>query len=89
MQAAIRASEPGTGDQAEARLRLFNAFGDVLHKAAQKQALMVAIEDMQWADPTTLELIGHLAQRVEQVPILFVLAYRLEEIESGSSFNHP
>jgi tetratricopeptide (TPR) repeat protein len=72
-----------SSDQAEARLRLFAACWEVLQQAAQTHALMIAIEDVQWADPTTLELLGYLAHRLKQARILLVLTYRPEEIEPG------
>jgi tetratricopeptide (TPR) repeat protein len=74
---------PAGADQAEARLRLFAACWEVLRQAAQSRALMIAIEDVQWADPTTLELLGYLAHRLDQADILLILTYRPEEIESG------
>jgi predicted ATPase len=72
-------------DQTEARLRLFTACWEIMRQAAQNQALMIAIEDVQWADPATLELLGYLIRQIEQAPILLVLTYRPEEVEPGAA----
>src|SRR5262245_19084868 len=39
---------------------------------------MVLFEDAQWADPTTLELLGRFVDRLAGVPVLFVLTARPE-----------
>ena len=70
------------GDQAEARLRIFMGCWTVFRAAAQSQPLLIIVEDIQWANPATLELLGYLAERIESTPIGLVLTYRLEEIES-------
>ena len=75
-------SNPAPTDQAEARLRLFAACWDLLNRAAQTYPLLIAAEDVQWTDPSTLELLVYLAQRTPQAPILLVLSLRPDEIET-------
>lgn len=74
--------EPAPTDQAEARLRLFAACWDLLNRAAQTHPLLIAVEDVQWADPSTLDLLAYLAQQTPQAPILLVLSLRPEEVEA-------
>ena len=69
-----------SANPSEARLRLFAACWDLLAQAAQLQPLMLAVEDSQWADPTTLELLSYLAQRIELTPILLLISHRPEEV---------
>ena len=76
---------PSNTDQAEARLRLFAACWQLLDACARKKPRLIVIEDLQWADATTLELLDYLAQRIHEAPILFVLTYRSEELDRGSS----
>jgi len=76
-------SNTATADQAEARLRLFAAFGDIIRQAAQDRGLMIVIEDGQWADPTTVELLGYLAEQIVQARVLLILSYRPEEVGPG------
>lgn len=41
-------------------------------------AAVVVIDDLHWADPASVDLIMHLLALVEEVPILFVCAFRPE-----------
>jgi class 3 adenylate cyclase/predicted ATPase len=43
---------------------------------AERQPVLVAWEDLHWADPTTLELLGLVIEQTPTVPMLHVLTYR-------------
>src|SRR5262249_32822891 len=45
---------------------------------AERQPVLVAWEDLHWADPTTLEYLGLVVEQVPTVPMLHVLTYRPE-----------
>ena len=45
---------------------------------AERQPVLVAWEDLHWADPTTLELLGLVIDRAPTAPMLPVLTYRPE-----------
>ena len=75
---------PTTIQQTDARLQLFTACWEAMHKVAQKKPMVLAVEEIQWANPTTLELISYLAQRIRQSPILLVFTYRANEVERGT-----
>jgi predicted ATPase len=45
---------------------------------AERQPVLVAWEDLYWADPTTLELLGLVIEQAPTVPMLHVLTYRPE-----------
>ena len=46
---------------------------------------LLAFEDLQWADELSLEVIGELARRGRQTPLLMVGGYRLDELPSARS----
>jgi predicted ATPase len=48
---------------------------------ARSQAIALAFEDLHWADPTTLDLMGALAERGAQAP-LFIIATARPEFRS-------
>jgi class 3 adenylate cyclase/predicted ATPase len=45
---------------------------------AEQQPVLVAWEDLYWADPTTLEVLGLVIEQAPTVPMLHVLTYRPE-----------
>jgi class 3 adenylate cyclase/tetratricopeptide (TPR) repeat protein len=47
-------------------------------EAAEQQPVLVAWEDLHWADPSTLELLGLLLEQTPTVPMLHVLTSRPE-----------
>ena len=67
---------PDDGD----RLRLFEAVARILEQAAQTGPLLVIIEDLHWADESTLGLLRFVARALDEAPILFVCSYRTDEL---------
>lgn len=63
------------------RFRLFEAIALLLETAAQRRPVMLAIDDLQWADPASLELIEFLTGHVIGSPIIFAATVR--ELEIG------
>ncbi|HYZ23502.1 MAG TPA: AAA family ATPase, partial [Rhodopila sp.] len=51
---------------------------DLIEAAARKRPSVLLFEDAHWADPTTLEVLDLLIDRVRTVPLLVVLTHRPE-----------
>ena len=51
---------------------------DLTEAAARRQPSVMLFEDAHWADPTTLEVLDLLIDRVRTVPLLIVLTHRPE-----------
>ena len=49
---------------------------DLIEAAARQQPSVILFEDAHWADPTTLEVLDLLIDRVRSVPLLVVLTHR-------------
>lgn len=49
---------------------------DIWSTKASEQPLILVLDDLQWADPASVELIKHLFQLIDRVPILFICAFR-------------
>jgi predicted ATPase len=45
---------------------------------ARKQPVLAICEDAHWIDPTTLEMFGLLIERVQRLPMLFLITHRPE-----------
>ena len=61
---------------------------DITEAAARKQPSVVLFEDAHWADPTTLEVLDLLIDRVKTVPLLVVLTHRPEFQSRWSEQGH-
>src|SRR5947209_7175555 len=63
---------------------LFEAFVGLLTRFARDGGpLLLALEDVHWADETTLELLQLLPRRLAQVSVAIVLTARSDELESA------
>ncbi len=61
---------------------------DLTEAAARQQPSVMLFEDAHWADPTTLEVIDLLIDRVRNVPLLVVLTHRPEFQSRWSGQGH-
>ena len=62
----------------ELRRRQMAAMTAWILAAAQTQAIVLAFEDLHWADPTSLDLMRALAERGAQAPLLIIATARPE-----------
>ena len=56
------------------------AFLSALRTLAAQSPVVVAVDDVQWLDPTTLGLLLFAARRLNEEPILFLFTCRVDEI---------
>ena len=61
---------------------------DLTEAAARKQPSVMLFEDLHWADPTTLEALDLLIDRVRSIPLLIVLTHRPEFQSRWSQHGH-
>ena len=65
----------------QARLRLFEAVTSLLSAIADEQPLVILLDDLQWADSATVDLLCFIARRRSTTRLLIVGAVRDGEIE--------
>jgi class 3 adenylate cyclase/predicted ATPase len=58
--------------------RILNAFVEHLAEQAGVGATLVIFEDVHWADPTTLDLLGRIIMRLQELRILLIMTCRPE-----------
>lgn len=69
---------------------LYNEYAQVLFKLAEKNPLALVIDDLQWVDLSSLELLFHLGRKVAGNRILIVGVYRSSDIAIGrKGERHP
>ncbi len=74
------AGSPGAGDPQNARLRLFEAIADLLRVIAEGTGLLLVLEDLHWADPSSRELLDFLARRLRYGRVMLLGTYRSDEM---------
>jgi len=72
-------------DADAARLRLFDALARFLERLARHSPTLVVLDDLQWADDSTLALLRFTARAYRPVPLVIVGAYRHDELGSGAA----
>jgi class 3 adenylate cyclase/tetratricopeptide (TPR) repeat protein len=68
-----------------ARRYVWNSFGEFVGRAAQRQPLLLMLEDLHWAGESTLLLTEYLAPLLPDMPVLVLGTYRDDEVD----LHHP
>jgi class 3 adenylate cyclase/tetratricopeptide (TPR) repeat protein len=63
------------------RRYLFNCVLEFLQRAAQRQPLLLTLEDLHWGDDSTLLLLQHITQRLHEMAVLILGTYRDVELD--------
>ncbi|HVL52694.1 MAG TPA: AAA family ATPase, partial [Vitreimonas sp.] len=58
--------------------RTFEVISTLIEELAQRGPVVVAVEDLHWADPTSVQLLEQLLPLTEQAALLLVIAHREE-----------
>ncbi len=67
------------------QLRLWEAACELLKLISESTPLLIALDDLQWADASSCELLAYLARRVQGYPIVIVGTCRENELAAS----HP
>jgi predicted ATPase/DNA-binding SARP family transcriptional activator len=76
---------PGSSNELTARYLLFEAMADLLRRFAQQQRVVLVLDDVQWAEPTTLLLLRHLNRALTESNLLLVITHRENESDGASN----
>ncbi|HKE19640.1 MAG TPA: AAA family ATPase [Kofleriaceae bacterium] len=68
-------------DPREARMRAFAAIKELVARIADKQPLVIAIDDCQWGDVDSARLLSQLVAPPERPALLLILCYRADEAQ--------
>ena len=66
--------------------RMMREMGDALSSFATITPVVLLLEDLHWADPSSVDLLRHLCQRITNQRLLIAGTFRPEDIERT---NHP
>jgi len=65
------------------RYQLHRAIAALLEQLAGEQPLVLALDDLHWADAASMEVVLHLLERPPAAPVLLALAYRPRQLAPG------
>lgn len=69
----------------EERLRLLTALTQAVGGRTGDRPRLFMLDDLHWTDPSTLQLVHHLARQIHSLPLLLLAAYRT----TAEDFQHP
>jgi tetratricopeptide (TPR) repeat protein len=72
--------------QGVTRERMLREMAELVEAVTADRPLVLALEDLHWSDPSTLELVTYLAQRREVARLLVLATYRPADLMRG---DHP
>ena len=80
---------PGAEPIGEAeRYRVHQGFAERIVQTSRDAPLVLAIEDLHWADEATLELVPYLARKLRDARVLLLATYRSDELYRLHPLNH-
>ena len=82
---AMLLPELGPPAAAGDRATLFEAIRQALAAIAARRPTVLFLDDLQWADDATPELLGALARSLDSEPLLVLGAFRSDELPRGHS----
>ena len=68
--------------------RTLGALVSQLEGLANRYPVLLLFEDAHWIDPSTLELLDNLVERVAKLPVLILITYRPEFIPAWTGLRH-
>jgi oligopeptide transport system substrate-binding protein len=63
--------------------RMFESITTVLGEMARREALLLYLDDAQWADSGTLSLLRHLVRSALKMPLMVALTYREQALDQS------
>ncbi len=80
---ALLLPELGDATEESDRATLFEAVRAGLASAAEDRPAAILLDDLQWSDDATFELLAELAPSLRELPVLVVGSYRSDETPRG------
>ncbi|MDH3714770.1 MAG: AAA family ATPase [Gammaproteobacteria bacterium] len=79
---------PLDGTPEQRKERTLEAIIDQLRGLSERQPILAVFEDVHWIDPTSLELLGRLVERVADLRVLLIITFRPEFEQPWPRYSH-
>ena len=83
LQEMVAHRQAGAGNPELRQSALFEQYTQVLRALAGQRPLLLALDDLQWADRGSINLLFHLGRQIGGSRVLIVGAYRTAEVALG------
>ncbi|HVF78063.1 MAG TPA: AAA family ATPase [Solirubrobacteraceae bacterium] len=83
------AAETSELDSDQARFRLFDALATLLATVADQRPLVIVLDDLHWADASSLMALEFIARALPDMPLLAIAAYRHAEAHARPDLAAP
>jgi predicted ATPase/class 3 adenylate cyclase len=88
LRQGVNVGEPEeVSDPEVAQFRLFDAYSQYLRAIAAQAPLVIALDDLHWADKPTLQMLQHIARELSRMRVLIVGNYRDTDITRQSALS--
>ncbi len=77
--------EPPPLEPQQEQLRLMTSLARFVERATRERPWVLILDDLQWADPSSLGLLRHLGRNLSRMALLVIGTYRDVEVDRG----HP
>ena len=77
---------PDSAAPGELRTRIHWIFSELLSGLGKRAPLLVTLDDIQWSDPSGLELLHFVTRHLRDVPVLLICAYNTEHMKANPAF---
>jgi len=69
-----------TSDRRVLRRRAFTALREALEAISRERPLVIHIDDLQWTDQDSIDVLDELLESCGAAPVMFILSFRSEEV---------
>jgi tetratricopeptide (TPR) repeat protein len=71
------------------RAKLFESLSQLVIEVSSERPLLLVLDDLQWADDGSLQLLHYLARNIQSSRVMICGAYRPEELKNIHGDGHP
>jgi class 3 adenylate cyclase/tetratricopeptide (TPR) repeat protein len=79
------AAGPSVDDPEARRWRMFDAVSELVRSMAHERPVLLVLDDLQWAEPSTLLLLGHLSRMAVPAAALLATVRRAESVSTPAN----